>query len=172
MEVVGVEDGELADLAPGRRQAQAQRQQQSEDAPVRRHVNEDDLIMNPAEPSDGKKGASARPDTQLALCWATTCGRDQGMFCPECRVEYREGFTECSDCLAALVRDLRPEPEPDPEVQYATVVETGNPAVLAVAKSVLGSAGIDHLAAGEEAVTGPVSIRVRRRTRPRLESCC
>jgi hypothetical protein len=28
------------------------------------------------------------------------------MFCPVCKAEYREGFTECSDCGVALVRQL------------------------------------------------------------------
>lgn len=30
------------------------------------------------------------------------------MFCPECEAEYREGFTECSDCGVALVATLDP----------------------------------------------------------------
>jgi hypothetical protein len=30
------------------------------------------------------------------------------MFCPECAAEYREGFTECSDCGVALVATLEP----------------------------------------------------------------
>ena len=32
------------------------------------------------------------------------------MFCPRCRDEYREGFTWCRDCDAALVDRLPPEP--------------------------------------------------------------
>ena len=28
------------------------------------------------------------------------------MICPECEVEYREGFTRCADCDVALVHDL------------------------------------------------------------------
>jgi hypothetical protein len=32
------------------------------------------------------------------------------MFCPECRAEYRPGFTRCSDCDVDLVHEL---PEPD-----------------------------------------------------------
>jgi len=30
------------------------------------------------------------------------------MFCPQCEAEYREGFTECSDCGVALVEALAP----------------------------------------------------------------
>ena len=36
------------------------------------------------------------------------------MFCPECRAEYRPGFSECSDCRVALVSELKPEPKPEP----------------------------------------------------------
>ena len=35
------------------------------------------------------------------------------MFCPKCRCEYREGFSECADCKVPLVLELPPEPEPD-----------------------------------------------------------
>jgi len=28
------------------------------------------------------------------------------MFCPSCETEYREGFTECSDCGVALVWEI------------------------------------------------------------------
>lgn len=37
------------------------------------------------------------------------------MFCPNCRTEYRAGFTRCADCGAALVDSLPPE-EPPREV--------------------------------------------------------
>src|SRR5215467_8736989 len=32
------------------------------------------------------------------------------MFCPVCRVEYRSGFTRCTDCDVDLVEELPPEP--------------------------------------------------------------
>jgi hypothetical protein len=31
-------------------------------------------------------------------------------FCPQCKAEYREGFTTCADCGLALVPELPPEP--------------------------------------------------------------
>jgi len=31
------------------------------------------------------------------------------MFCPECKAEYRQGFSRCSDCDVALVSALPPE---------------------------------------------------------------
>ena len=38
------------------------------------------------------------------------------MFCPECRVEYRDGFVRCSDCGVNLVQELR-EGSPAMELQ-------------------------------------------------------
>lgn len=35
------------------------------------------------------------------------------MFCPQCSVEYRPGFTRCTDCDVDLVDALPQEPEPD-----------------------------------------------------------
>ena len=38
------------------------------------------------------------------------------MFCPECKAEYRVGFTSCSDCGVELVDALiEPVPPPEPE---------------------------------------------------------
>lgn len=36
-------------------------------------------------------------------------------FCPSCREEFREGFTQCSDCGAALVKELPLPPAPEAE---------------------------------------------------------
>ena len=36
------------------------------------------------------------------------------MFCPECRVEYRPGFTRCSDCDVELVHEI---PDQDTRVR-------------------------------------------------------
>ena len=44
------------------------------------------------------------------------------MFCPKCRCEYREGFTECSDCKVPLVPELPPEPKPEPDLTWADLV--------------------------------------------------
>ena len=49
-------------------------------------------------------------------------------FCPSCREEFREGFTQCSDCGATLVAELPPEvTEPDQGADggWEEVAETG-----------------------------------------------
>jgi len=38
------------------------------------------------------------------------------MFCPNCRVEYRPGFAQCSDCGVDLVDNLPPPNPKDPEL--------------------------------------------------------
>jgi hypothetical protein len=63
------------------------------------------------------------------------------MFCPECKAEYVEGVYLCPDCRVPLATE--PTPEPTTEyVELVTVFITGNPVVLAMAKSVLESAEI------------------------------
>lgn len=39
-------------------------------------------------------------------------------FCPKCKYEYREGFTECSDCKVPLVDHLEEEPEVETMFNY------------------------------------------------------
>lgn len=39
------------------------------------------------------------------------------MFCPSCRSEFREGFTECADCGEPLVAELLPEGAGDSPVE-------------------------------------------------------
>lgn len=94
------------------------------------------------------------------------------MFCPECRSEYREGFTTCADCDVALVSELSPE---DHEGEaLVTVYEVGDPAFIALAQSLLNDAGIQHFElrdsiqdlfgagrlGGFNIVAGPVQIQV------------
>src|SRR5262245_56276768 len=70
------------------------------------------------------------------------------MFCPECNVEYEPWMKECADCLVPLVEALPPENTPE-MLELVTVFATGNPALLAIAKSILAQAGIIYLAKGE-----------------------
>ena len=100
------------------------------------------------------------------------------MFCPECGAEYQDGIVTCSDCDVALVATA-PEPaEPDQAewVDLVTVLASSDPALLAVAKSLLEEDGIPFTAQGEglqdlfglgrvggfNAVTGPVELQVPR----------
>lgn len=95
------------------------------------------------------------------------------MHCPECGGEYREGFTECVDCGVPLIA-AAPPPVPHPDVRLVTVLEASDPALLAVAESLLLEAEIPHLnkndrvqdlfamgrIGGVSPLTGPVRIQV------------
>lgn len=96
------------------------------------------------------------------------------MFCPKCRIEFEPGVTRCSDCQGALAKTL---PDPPEYVEFVTVFATGNPALVAVAKSLLDNAGITYFAKGETAqawvggtfgtgfnvITGPTELQVDRK---------
>jgi hypothetical protein len=71
------------------------------------------------------------------------------MFCPQCRTEYRDGFTDCADCRVALVAAL------DIEVQDSTpglvaVFESNDRFALSLAKGSLEDAGIPFWTHGDE----------------------
>ena len=70
------------------------------------------------------------------------------MFCPKCRIEYREGYTECAECRAPLVEELPPEPEGE-YVDWVTVLTTVDQNTVMVATSLLEDAGIPVLVKGE-----------------------
>jgi hypothetical protein len=49
------------------------------------------------------------------------------MFCPQCRAEYREGFTRCSDCDVDLIEALPANaPESNPERSSFPIIWSGN----------------------------------------------
>ncbi len=62
------------------------------------------------------------------------------MFCPQCRSEYRAGFTRCENCDTALVATLPPEAGDPSHRDLVTVFETGDPGLLAMAHSILDEA--------------------------------
>ncbi len=70
------------------------------------------------------------------------------MFCPECRTEYREGFTVCADCHVNLVDSIPPLPDPE-FVDFKEVLGTYNPADVVFLKSLLESEGIQYFFKGE-----------------------
>lgn len=63
------------------------------------------------------------------------------MFCPECRAEYREGFTECSDCGVALVATLGPAGHHEMAEGLTAVMQTIDSEELATV--------VDHLEKAE-----------------------
>jgi len=73
------------------------------------------------------------------------------MYCPQCGGEYRDGFTQCVDCEVALAATppAVEEPEPAPDVGLVSVLETGDPAEMAFAESLLLEAGIDYTKQGD-----------------------
>jgi hypothetical protein len=95
------------------------------------------------------------------------------MYCKKCRRKYDEGIDECPVCGKPLVEELPGGPE---FVELVTVYKASVPSILAIAKSILGSAGIDYFAKGEgiqdlfgfgrlggyNVVAGPVELQVRK----------
>jgi len=73
------------------------------------------------------------------------------VYCPQCQVEYRAGFTECSDCHVPLLPGPPPaEPDPfNPTLDLVVVLETNDPMQLALAKGLLEEAGIPFYVLGQ-----------------------
>jgi len=74
------------------------------------------------------------------------------VYCPQCQVEYRDGFTECSDCHVPLLAGTPPE-EPadrfDPTLDLVVVLETNDRIQLALAKGLMEDAGIPFFVLGQ-----------------------
>jgi hypothetical protein len=74
------------------------------------------------------------------------------VYCPQCGVAYRDGFTECSDCHVALLTGS-PPPEPpsrfDPTLDLVVVLGTNDQIQLAMAKGLLEEAGIPFFVLGQ-----------------------
>ena len=74
------------------------------------------------------------------------------MYCPECRVEYRDGFTECSDCHVPLLAGALPAEPPDPfdpALELVVVMETNNGLQLAMATGLLDDAKLPFFVLGQ-----------------------
>lgn len=67
------------------------------------------------------------------------------MFCPNCKSEYREGFTRCSDCDVDLVDRL---PEEERKEDLVNVFETAEPALVDVVASFLAANSIQYIIKG------------------------
>jgi len=75
------------------------------------------------------------------------------MFCPQCKAEYRVGFTRCSDCDVELVKELPVDPPPVSETDHPqlVVVRTYPSHVDAdLARTALEAAGIDSMVESDD----------------------
>ncbi|HUJ69996.1 MAG TPA: DUF2007 domain-containing protein, partial [Syntrophorhabdales bacterium] len=93
------------------------------------------------------------------------------MFCPQCKAEYRPGFTTCADCGVPLVEELPPEQvEEEPantghstlDGDLVRILDTFNPGDVALIKSILEGEGIPYAFEGEHSqyVYGTVPFRL------------
>jgi len=74
------------------------------------------------------------------------------VYCPQCRVEYLDGFTECSDCRVPLLAGTPPPDQPssfDPAIDLVVVLESNDSIQLAMAKGLLDDAGIPFFVLGQ-----------------------
>jgi hypothetical protein len=79
------------------------------------------------------------------------------MVCPECVVAYRSGFTECADCHVPLVEppiEGAPRSPGESTPEPVTVFESGDPGLVALAPSILDSAGLPFVMKGEDPLGG------------------
>jgi putative signal transducing protein len=70
------------------------------------------------------------------------------MFCPNCGEEFRWDVMVCPTCDVDTV-DRLPGPEPTPDVDLVCVLATGDPGLVAVAKSLLEGDDLDFFVRGE-----------------------
>jgi len=102
--------------------------------------------------------AARRLSFPAAGCYpesATNWRRD--MYCPQCGVEYRDGFTQCADCHVALVPVLAPA-APEPQVEPVMVFESSDRFAISLAKGSLEESGIPFWMQGGENYTELVSM--------------
>ncbi len=98
------------------------------------------------------------------------------MHCPRCSTEYEPDVTRCPVCDIALTDDAAPPGPGEPEwVELVTVLETGDPSLLLVTKSLLDVEGVPSFVegvgvyeglgagriAGADMPMGPGRLRVR-----------
>ena len=75
------------------------------------------------------------------------------MFCPQCRAEYRAGFTRCSDCDVELVKQLPVEPQPSSGTDHPELVVVRtyqSPVDADLARMALEAAGIESMVGSDD----------------------
>ena len=81
------------------------------------------------------------------------------MYCPNCRSEYRPGFSRCNDCDVELVAKAPVEAKSE-FVDLVEVLSTGDAGQIAIIKSILEAEDIPYLAQGENfALARNIAIR-------------
>ena len=70
------------------------------------------------------------------------------MFCPQCEEEYTWDVMVCPVCDVDTV-DKLPGPEPTPDAELVKVLVTGDPGLIAIARSLLEGEKIDYFVRGE-----------------------
>jgi putative signal transducing protein len=70
------------------------------------------------------------------------------MFCPQCEEEYTWDVMVCPVCDVDTV-DKLPGPEPTPDAELVPVFTTGDPGLIAIARSLLDGEKIDYFVRGE-----------------------
>jgi hypothetical protein len=70
------------------------------------------------------------------------------MLCPKCEEEFSWDVMVCPTCDVDTV-DRLPGPEPTPDVELVPVLATGDPGVIAFAKSLLEAEKIDYFVRGD-----------------------
>jgi len=93
-------------------------------------------------------GPGGSPHFAFVYTWARRCF----LYCPQCRVAYRAGSTECSDCHVPLLDGAPPPEAPeafDPALDLVVVLETNNGIQLALARGLLQAADIPFFVLGQ-----------------------
>lgn len=111
--------------------------------------------------SSGKFRSDIRPQAAINFM------HGKNMICPECKAEYRQGYTKCADCNIELVEagSIQEEPSEPEEIALNTVMISSNQGQIAIAKSLLDSSGITYFIEGESSsslleATIPAMIKV------------
>jgi hypothetical protein len=69
------------------------------------------------------------------------------MYCPQCRAERGDGFTECPECHGALLPGS--EHAFDPALELVVVLESNDRVQIAMARGLLEDAGIPFFVQGQ-----------------------
>jgi hypothetical protein len=89
------------------------------------------------------------------------------MFCPQCKSEYRFGFTRCSDCGLVLVDRMPADipavtPKGDAQAEFVIVRSYANEFDADLDKTVLDTAGIESTVTSHDTGGGSPALGWRR----------